>query len=160
MQAVGLTPGGCVSWPSGYPEFQVAQALKTTGAEDVRWNLGDLFASPGDPKIEAELARDLEGANAFEAKYKGKVATLEPKPFAAMMRELADYEESATRTEVYAYMLHSENTQDHAAGRLLARIREASAERGSHMVFFALELAQITDEHAAQLSADPESTIY
>jgi len=131
-----------------------------TGAEDVRWNLSDLFASPDDPKIEAALARDLERAKAFEATYKGKVATLEPKPFAAMMRELADYEESSTRAEVYAYMLHSENTQDNAAGRLLARVREASAERGSHMVFFALELAQITDEHAAQLSADPESTIY
>ena len=160
MQAVGLTPGGCVSWPSGYPEFQVAQALKMTGAEDVRWNLSDLFASPDDPKIEAALARDLERAKAFEATYKGKVATLEPKPFAAMMRELADYEESSTRAEVYAYMLHSENTQDNAAGRLLARVREASAERGSHMVFFALELAQITDEHAAKLYADPESAIY
>ncbi|TMB78518.1 MAG: M3 family oligoendopeptidase [Chloroflexi bacterium] len=160
MQAVGLTPGGCASWPSGYPEFQVAQALKMTGAEDVRWNLSDLFASPDDPKIEAALARDLERAKAFEATYKGKVATLEPKPFAAMMRELADYEESSTRAEVYAYMLHSENTQDNAAGRLLARVREASAERGSHMVFFALELAQITDEHAAKLYADPESAIY
>ena len=160
MQAVGLTPGGCASWPSGYPEFQVAQALKMTGAEDVRWNLSDLFASPDDPKIEAALARDLERAKAFEATYKGKVATLAPKPFAAMMRELADYEESSTRAEVYAYMLHSENTQDNAAGRLLARVREASAERGSHMVFFALELAQITDEHAAKLYADPESSIY
>ena len=160
MQAVGLTPGGCASWPSGYPEFQVAQALKMTGAEDVRWNLSDLFASPDDPKIEAALARDLERAKAFEATYKGKVATLEPKPFAAMMRELADYEESSTRAEVYAYMLHSENTQDNAAGRLLARVREASAERGSHMVFFALELAQITDEHAVKLYADPESAIY
>ena len=131
-----------------------------TGAEDVRWNLSDLFASPDDPKIEAALARDLERAKAFEATYKGKVATLAPKPFAAMMRELADYEESSTRAEVYAYMLHSENTQDNAAGRLLARVREASAERGSHMVFFALELAQITDEHAAKLYADPESAIY
>ena len=52
MQAVGLTPGGCASWPSGYPEFQVAQALKMTGAEDVRWNLSDLFASPDDPKLQ------------------------------------------------------------------------------------------------------------
>src|SRR5439155_3675100 len=160
MQAVGLTPGGCASWTSGYPEFQVAQALKMTGAEDVRWSLSDLFASPDDPKIEAALARDLERAKAFEATYKGKVATLAPKPFAAMMRELADYEDSSTRAEVYVYMLHSENTQDNAAGRLLARVREASAERGSHMVFFALEVAQLTDEQAAKLYADPDAAKY
>ncbi len=138
----------------------MAEADKTTGAEDVRWNLGDLFASPDDPNIEATLARELERAKAFEAKYRGKVATLEPKAFATMMRELAEYEESATKPEVYAYMLHSEDTQDHAAGRLLARVREASAERGVHLVFFSLELAQISDEHAAALDSDPEAAKY
>ena len=138
----------------------MAQALKTTGAESVRWDLSDLFTSPGDPNIEATLARELAHASAFEAKYRGKVAGLEPTPFAAMMRELADYEESAARPEVYAFMLHSQDTQDHAAGRLLARVREASAERGSHMVFFSLELAQITDEHAAALYAHAESAQY
>ena len=138
----------------------MAQALETTGAEGVRWSLADLFKSPDDPAIEATLARDLARAKEFETQYKGKVATLEPKPFAAMMRELADYEESAVKPEVYAYMLHSQNTQDHAAGRLLARVREASAERGSHMVFFSLELAQIADEHAQTLYADSESAEY
>jgi len=139
----------------------VSEALKTmTGAETVRWDLTDLFASPDDPKIEQTLTRELEHAKKFEKQYKGQVASLEPKAFAAMMRELAGYEESASKPEVYAYMLHSQNTQDHAAGRLLARVREAGAERGRHMVFFSLELAQVTDEHAAQLYAHPESARY
>jgi oligoendopeptidase F len=138
----------------------MVQALKTTGAESVHWNLSDLFASPDDPKLEAALARELERARAFEAKYRGKVATLEPKAFAAMMRELADYEESSVLPEVYAYLLHSQDTQDAAAGRLLARVREAGAERGAHMVFFPLELAKITDDHAARMYADPEAAVY
>jgi len=138
----------------------VAEALKTTGAEEVRWDLGDLFSSPDDPAIEAALARELERAKSLEARFKGKVATLDPKTFAAMMRELADHEESAAKPEVYAYMLHSQDTQDHAAGRLLARVREAAAERGVHLVFFPLELAQITDEQAASLYADPEAVAY
>jgi oligoendopeptidase F len=138
----------------------VAEAVKTTGAEAVRWDLSDLFAGPDDPKLEATLGRDLERAKKFEATYRGKIATLEPRAFAAMMRDLADYEESSALPEVYAYMLHSQNTQDHAAGRLLARVREASAERGSHMVFFTLEIAHISDEHAAKIYADPESATY
>src|SRR6266576_685000 len=161
-RGAGLIPRGCASSPrgsSGYPEF-VVQALKTTGAEKVRWNLTDLFTSPDDPKIEATLKDALERAKAFEAKYRGKVTSLEPKEFAAMMRELADYEEESARPEVYAYMLHSQDTQDHPAGRLLARVREAGAERGSHMVFFSLELAQISDEQAAMLYADPEAATY
>src|SRR5712671_7634721 len=117
-----------------------------TGAEDVRWDLSDLFESPTDPRLELALAHSLERALAFEAKYKGKVATLEPLAFAAMMRELEDDEDAAAKPDVYAYLLHSQNTHDPAAGRLLARVREASAERGSHGVFFTLELAQTTDE--------------
>jgi len=138
----------------------MAQATRSTGAETIRWNLSDLFASPDDPRIEETLAREMERAKAFELRYKGKVATLEPKTFAAMMRELEDYEKSASKPEIYAFMLHSEDTQNHAAGRLLARVREASAERSSHMVFFFLELAQITDDHAAMLFAEPEAAAY
>src|SRR5690348_7486177 len=138
----------------------MVQATKSTGAENVRWNLSDLFASPDDPEIEAWLAHDLESARSFEKRYRGRVATLEPADFAEMMLELAEQEESSVLPEVYAYMLHSQDTQDHAAGRLLARVREASAERGVHMVFFPLELAQISDEQAARLYADPEAKAY
>jgi oligoendopeptidase F len=77
-----------------------------------------------------------------------------------MMRELERNEEDAAKPEVYAYLLHSQNTQDPAAGRLLARVREAAAERGSHGVFFSLELAQTTDEHAAKLYSNPDSARY
>ena len=138
----------------------MAKTLKRTGAEDVRWDLGDLFESPNDPRFEAALARSLERALAFEAKYRGRVATLEPTEFAAMMRKLEDDEDAAARPEVYAYLLHSQNTHDPSAGRLLARAREASAERGSHGVFFTLELAQTSDEQAARLFANAESARY
>ena len=138
----------------------MAKTLKTTGAEDVRWDLSDLFESPTDPRLETTLAHSLERSIAFEAKYKGKVATLEPKEFAAMMRELEADEDAAAKPDVYAYLLHSQNTHDSAAGRLLARVREASAERGSHGVFFTLELAKTSDEQATRLFADPESARY
>src|SRR5437773_111008 len=132
MPAAGRSRRESARWLTEYPEALTVEALKTTGAEDVRWDLTDLFISPDDPKIEAALKRELERAQAFEARYKAKVAELEPTAFAAMMRELGEYEESAAKPEVYAYMLHSQDTQDHAAGRLLARVREAGGERGSH----------------------------
>ena len=138
----------------------MARAVRETGAETVRWDLSDLYASPTDPAIEATLSHALERAKAFEAKYKGRVGSLAPPDFAAMMRELEGDEDAAAKPEVYAYLLHSQDTQDPAAGRLLARVREASAERGSHGVFFTLELAQTRDEQAARLYAHPESALY
>ncbi|HZQ50225.1 MAG TPA: M3 family oligoendopeptidase [Candidatus Dormibacteraeota bacterium] len=138
----------------------MAQATALTGAENVRWDLSDLFKSPTDPAIEQRLAASLEAAQEFEQAYRGKVATLPPAEFAEMMAQLEDQQERAMKPEIYAYLLHSQNTQDPAAGRLLARVREAAAERGSHAVFFDLELAQITDAHAAELFAHPEAAKY
>jgi oligoendopeptidase F len=138
----------------------VAKAIKTTGAETVRWDLNDLFSSPTDPAIEKTLTSTLERAIAFESKYRGRVASLQPGEFAAMMRELEEDEIAAAMPEVYAYLLHSQNTQNPAAGRLLARVREASAERAAHGVFFTLELAQTTDEQAETLYANSESAKY
>ena len=138
----------------------MATALIKTGAEAVHWDLSDLFASPTDPAIEAALARALENAQAFEVTYKGRLPALAPHEFAAMMRQLEANEVEATLPEVYAYLLHSQDTQDSAAGRLLARVREAAAERGSHGVFFTLELAQTDDAQAHKLYADPESATY
>ena len=73
--------------------------LKRTGAEDVRWDLSDLFESPTDPGLETALAHSLERSIAFEAKYKGKVATLQPNEFAAMMSELEADEDAAARPD-------------------------------------------------------------
>jgi oligoendopeptidase F len=78
----------------------MAQATKTTGAEQVRWDLTDLFQSPTDPAIEETLAEALKRAEAFEARYKGKVVSLPPKEFAAMMRELEEDEELAAKPDV------------------------------------------------------------
>src|SRR5207237_572777 len=60
----------------------MAQATTSTGAESIRWDLTDLFASPTDPAVEALMARTLEMATAFEAKYRRKVATLPPPKYA------------------------------------------------------------------------------
>jgi oligoendopeptidase F len=138
----------------------VAVAKEFHGAETARWDLSDLYRSPTDPAIEEDLKTAIQRAQEFEAKYKGKVATLPPPDFAAMMRELEDDEERAATPGVYAYLLHSQNTEDPAAGRLLARVREAGAERGRHAVFFPLELAQITDQHARELHAHAATAPY
>src|SRR5262245_7468526 len=138
----------------------MAQAVAKTGAETIHWDLSDLYSGPEDPQIEVTLSQAMERAMTFESAYRGKVATLEPNEFAGMMRDLADFEESSVMPEAYAYLLHSQDTQDHAAGRLLARVREASAERGAHMVFFPLELAKISDEHAASLYANADAGRY
>src|SRR5919199_3915708 len=154
MQGAVPTPAKCRRGASVYPR-PVAEALKTTGAEDIRWDLSELYRSPTDPAIEERLAASLEAARRFEQMYKGRISGLSPTDFAAMMQELEDHYDASARPGLYAHLLHTQDTADPAAGRLVARVREAGAERGRHLVFFALEMAQIDDEQASRLYADP-----
>src|SRR5471030_3126801 len=100
----------------------MAQMLKTTGAEDVRWNLAELYESPDDPAIERALAEALDFAGEFESSYKGRLAELAPAEFAAMMESLGEHFVRSSRPAIYAHLLHTQDTQDHGAGRLVARI--------------------------------------
>jgi oligoendopeptidase F len=135
----------------------MTQTLTATGAEDVRWRLEELYASPDDPAIERALAEALDFAKQFEHEYRGRMGELAPVEFAAMMDELERHTLTSSRPGIYAHLMHSLDTKDHAAGRLVARTRDAAAERGRHMVFFGLEMAQLTDEQCARLFADPAS---
>lgn len=136
------------------------QAIKTTGAEDVRWNLAEVYTSPTDPAIEASLTATQGEAAAFEEAYKGRLGALAPAEFIAMMARLEDLTDASVRPEMYAQLLHSQDTADPARGRLLARVQEADAERGRHLVFFNLELAELDDEQVARLFADPAAGRY
>lgn len=131
-----------------------------TGAEDVRWRLDELFSSPDDPAIERTLAEALEFAKKFDRAYRGRIAELSPAEFTAMMESLEQHYVSSAKPGVYAHLLHSLDTRDHGAGRLVARNRESAAERGVHLVFFGLEVAALTDEQCERLFADPRAARY
>jgi len=134
--------------------------MVTTGAEDVRWRLEELYSSPDDPEIERALAAALDFSKEFEQRYKGRIADLSPAEFTEMMEALEQHYISSAKPGLYAHLLHSLDTRDHAAGRLVARNREAAAERGVHMVFFGLEVAALTDEQCQKLFADPKTARY
>ena len=131
-----------------------------TGAEDVRWRLDELYSSPEDPEIERTLESGLAFATQFDRTYRGRIARLSPAEFAAMMESLEQHYVTSARPGLYAHLLHSLDTRDHAAGRLVARNREAAAERGVHLVFFGLEVAALTDEECERLFTDPRAAQY
>ncbi len=60
-----------------------------TGAEGVTWNLGDLYASGSDPRLDADLDAADRRADAFAAAYRGRIGGLSAKELAGL---LAEYE--------------------------------------------------------------------
>ena len=129
-----------------------------TGAEDVRWTLGDLYAS------EADLDADLKTAEAEAAdlagRLRGRVADLGAADLAAALAELADVHDRAGRAYTYAYLAWSTDTEDPARGALLQRVREAYTRVGQALVFFDVEWAAVEPDRARALLESDELAPY
>ena len=124
-----------------------------TGAENVRWNLADLYASPD--ALDADLARAETDAEAIASASRGTVAGLDATGLADLYDRLGRVHDRAGRAATYAYLAWSTDTEDAARGALLQRVREATTRIGQHLVFAAVEWAGLDEATAHALTADP-----
>ena len=51
--------------------------IEVTGAEEVAWDLSDLYAGADDPALEQDVSETEAAAAAFRERYRGKVAELD-----------------------------------------------------------------------------------
>lgn len=126
-----------------------------TGAEEVTWDLTDLYTGMADPRLDADLdACDAE-AEALDAAYRGRIAGLTPAELAGLLTRFEALQETAGRVGTFASLNWTQNTEDPARGALLQRATERGSRLGQKLVFMELELAAAPDEAAAAWLADP-----
>ena len=109
------------------------------------WDLGDLYAGPSDPRIQADLKSALAMAKAFAA-LKGKITGLDA---AGLAGAIADYEalgEISGRIGSYAGLAFAAQASDPAIAKFYGDVQERLSEIGTETLFFELELSQIPDE--------------
>jgi len=125
-----------------------------TGAEDVAWDLSDLYESGDDPRIE----QDVQGADAaaaeFRERYYGRVAQLSAGELVEAIDERERIESIFTRAIYYAHLWFSTDMADSPRGALLARLTEKGAVLDTQLLFFGLELADLDDAVADAFLAD------
>ena len=161
-----MTNGKCQLWPlkldfdtGDFRRASVIQAVKqTSSSAGVSWDLRDLYACVDDPRIADDLARARSRAQAFEAKYRGRIETLEcsrAADLAAALEELENLSEEMDRPAVYAGLVHAAKTDDPRHGALLTRVREERTAINKHLIFFDLEWVKVPDEPAKALTTHP-----
>jgi len=126
-----------------------------SGAEDISWNLDDLYPQPAAERIHADttaLERDVE---AFASRWHGTVARLT----AGELRELLlGYEalaERMGRASSFAQLSWTAKSDDPARGALLQKQTEAESRLSQRVLFFELEWAQAPEGAAQTLIDDP-----
>ena len=129
--------------------------IEQTGAEEVAWDLSDLYAAGDDPRIESDFAEAETAAAAFRDRYYGKVASLSAAELAEAIDEVERIESIATRALYFAHLEFSTDMADNARGALVAKLGEKAAGLETQLLFFGLEWAAIEDGPAEQLLAVP-----
>jgi oligoendopeptidase F len=128
--------------------------IELTGAEDVAWNLSDLYSSGDDPRIDTDVQEAEQASAAFRDRYYGKVSELGAAELAGAIEERERIESIVTRALYFAHLHFSTDMADPPRGALVARLTEKGAQLDTQLLFFGLEIADLDDEAAEALLAD------
>jgi oligoendopeptidase F len=126
-----------------------------TGAEEVRWDLSDLYSGLDDAQINADLdACDAE-ADALDQAYRDRTSGLPAAQLADLMARYEALVERAQKVGAFASLAWAQDTQDPQRGALMQRVNERGSRLTQKLVFLELELAAAPDPVAAAWLADP-----
>jgi len=125
-------------------------STSNTGAENIRWDLNELFSGLEDPKIQTVLDDGRDAAETFVKKYKGKLAELSPEDLASAYRDVEAISGPIYRLNQYIHLLYAVDTADDKIKALLAKIEQSSSTTSNLLVFFSLELGNLSDAKFAK----------
>src|SRR5262245_52430893 len=125
-----------------------------TGAEEVGWDLSDLYDGPDDARLQGELDEAKTATEAFRDRYRGHVGELEAPALVEAVLERERIESMLDRVMTFAQLRFSTNMADPPRGALVQRIQEEYAALTTELLFFGLEWAAGDDEHAERVLAD------
>jgi oligoendopeptidase F len=126
-----------------------------TGAEEVTWDLGDLYAAVDDPAIDQDLEEADNRAEQLAQAYRGRIAELDAEEMCTLLQAYENSYELSRKVSSYAYLNWSVNTEEPANGALLQKATERASRLNQKLVFVELEWADTPDETARAIMDDP-----
>lgn len=132
-----------------------AQAERLTGAENVTWDLSVYYNGIDDPKIESDQKELHALADAFAARYRGKLASMSAAQFVEAYADLEKLYELMNRIGTYASLNYSVYSTDQKWGAFMQKMMEAQSVLAQKMVFFELEWNALEDDKADAILNDP-----
>ncbi len=120
------------------------------------WRLDDLYVSPDDPKLQADLTQSETRAKEFAATYEGKLAGLSGADLGAAVQAYEALSEILDRVGSYGSLLFAADTENPKVAAFYQNLNERITDISSHTLFFELELNQIDDATIAKQEADPK----
>ncbi len=128
---------------------------RVTGAEEIVWNLGDLYTGLDDPAIQRDLDDANQRADKLGEEYRGRVAKLDAEEILDLIQTYENINEAGQKIGSYAFLIWSTETENPKAGALLQKVTEEGARLSQKLVFVELEWANVPDKKAKTLMSHP-----
>ena len=139
------------------PEF-MSNSSKTTGAENVHWNLSDLYEGTSSAAFLNDKEWLVKAAASFAADYRGSIATLEASQLAEALGRYEQIQDIAGRLGSFAYLTWSTDTLNSDHGRLLQEMTEFGSNINQDLIFFEVEWLAVDEDRSKNLINDPALT--
>jgi len=123
-------------------------------AADIAWDLDPLVAGEGEAGVD-RLLREASAAIDELERSRGRIAELDAAELAEVMRAAETVNDALGRAGSWVSLRFATDTADPARGAAMQRFSERATQLATRMVFLELEWAEVPDERAETLLADP-----
>ena len=134
----------------------MADTQTITGAENIFWDLSDLYASTDETGLGGDLATIEQRSKDFRDRWYGKFATLSIADFMSMVQEYEQLVENYDRMGSFAHLQWSTDSEHPEYGKLMQRVTEMLSKASSHLIFVDTELSALSEERISELLVAPE----
>lgn len=123
-----------------------------TGAENVRWDLSDLYTDIDDPSLQVDLDRLVELIEAFHDRFAGNLA----ESMGAALDAQAEISCLSDKLTVYLFLRRSTDATNETIQQRLGQVQERFSEASAnHLTFFDHEVVAIDQaDYEALLGSD------
>ena len=124
------------------------------------WNLNDLYNSHNDKSLTRDLNDIKKNTQKFEKKYLNKVNSLSADNLYKAIKQLEGIDELMDKILSYAHLLVAEDGNNEKNKIFFQQMQETITNYASSIIFFTLELNQITEKQINKLVKSPNLQIY
>jgi oligoendopeptidase F len=142
----------------GYTTTMTTDPTKAskTGAENIEWDLTDLYTGIDEAGLGGDLASIEKRAQTFREKWNGKLDVISIPEFVTMVEEYENLVETFDRMGSYTNLLWSTDSENTEYGRLLQTVRETLSRAMSHLIFVSTQLSHLSETRFGELLAAPD----
>ena len=127
---------------------------------DLTWNTTLLYPAPDSPELEADLGSFEQLAADFRDIYFEKVAALDSRALLAAVREYEALQNRMAKPFCYAHLLFADDSGNETFRALSQRCSELGSRLSQQLLFFDLELMELSDERFESFRSLPEASGY